>query len=100
VRKGVEHKHYKMMPNIFISISETKKEIHETGFLKRIFRDGIKFASIGIAAFLVWFIPTTSGRDYHDPNGLFSTGLFFALLTIIVGLILVIIQLIKKRKRN
>jgi len=42
-RKGVEHKHYKMIPTIFISISETKKEIHETGFLKRIFKEGIKF---------------------------------------------------------
>jgi len=56
VKNGSEHKYYKMMPNIFISMFETKKEIHETGFLRKIFRDDVKFVSVGLGVLGSWFL--------------------------------------------
>lgn len=50
VRKGVDHKFYKMVPNVFVNTTQTKEEMKENGFFKKFFKDGIKFMAIIIAA--------------------------------------------------
>ncbi len=50
VKKGNKHKFYKMIPNIFITPSQPKGGIKEDGFLKKNFKEGIKFLAIGVAA--------------------------------------------------
>lgn len=53
-RKGKDHRFFKMKSNIFIIPDATQEEIKEKGLLKKIFRDGIKITSIGIASFVSW----------------------------------------------
>lgn len=49
VRKGNKHRYFKMIPNLFLLPTQSKEEIHKNGFLKKFFKDGIKF----VAVFLV-----------------------------------------------
>lgn len=106
VRNGAKHKHYKMTPNILISIFQTKKEIHETGFLRKIFRDGVKFASIGIAGITTWFISTFNSLDEWKSgeqhlNIIEMPPLVISLLVIIIGLVIErVYSITKKRVRN
>jgi len=53
-RKGEKHRFFKIDSDIFVTLNKTKDEVEEKGILKRIFRDGIKFASIGIATVATW----------------------------------------------
>lgn len=120
IRKGIKHKHYKMIPNIFIAISKTQKEIHETGFLKRIFKDSVKFAVIGLCAAASWFLsqPTILPLDSNGENtgsvtldktqpSFIETLLEFEPLTIVLLIIIIGITLerilnylINKRKKK
>ena len=59
-KKGNYHKLYKVVPNIFITVSETQKEVHESGFLKRIFRDGVKFSVITVSGGITWWVSVLS----------------------------------------
>ena len=54
IKKGQEHRFFKMSSDIFITLDKTKEEVKEKGILKRIFRDGIKFASIGLVGLSSW----------------------------------------------
>lgn len=102
VKKGVDHKYYKMIPNIFVTVTLPKKEIHEKGFLKRIFRDGVKFTIIGIAGIISFIIP----HEFYSRNtwsGLYienELSLELPLLVITIGLIIETIHFrIKNKKR-
>jgi len=53
-RKGKLHKHYQMIPNLFVTPNHTKEEVKEKGILKKIFKGGVKFVVIGIIGLLVW----------------------------------------------
>lgn len=100
VRKGVEHKHYKMIPTIFISISETKKEIHETGFLKRIFKDSIKFASIGIVSLFSFIITSDLISDNQQWSGIIpktSSTAENTLFPLVVALFVLLMGVITER---
>lgn len=56
IKKGVFHKNYKINADgIFVTFN-SKEKIEEKGILKKIFKDGIKFASIGIAALISFII--------------------------------------------
>ena len=46
IKKGVDHKFYKMAPGIFILPNHKKEEIEEKGILKKIFKEGIKLTSV------------------------------------------------------
>jgi len=100
IKKGIKHKHYKMIPNIFIAISKTQKEIHETGFLRRIFKDSVKFAAIGIAAIGSWIIqdliPKPDQRAATSDVEL--SFLIIPLIIIIIGLIIERILFRKNKK--
>ena len=83
-RKGQEHRFFKIKSNIFVVIDNTKVEIEEKGLLKRIFKEGIKFASIGIIALSYWLI------DFSHPEMTESEkefDYFYPMLIIIIGLI-------------
>lgn len=101
-RKGEEHKHYKVVSNIFINITETKDTMHEKGFLKRIFRDGIKFASIGIAAIISFTIQNqfTSRNTWSSLYNVDEHYLVFPLLVIIIGLVMERIYIHFKNKKR
>lgn len=61
-RKGQEHRFFKIDSDIFVTVDKTKKELKEKGFLKKLFKDGIKFASIGIVSIITLFLSN------YDPN--------------------------------
>ena len=54
VKKGVDHKYYKMVPNMFVTATQTKKEVHENEFLKKFFKEGVKFLTVTIAVITTW----------------------------------------------
>ncbi len=89
-KKGEPHNHYQVVPNIFINITETKDTMHEKGFFKRIFREGIKFATIGIAAIISFTIQDqlTSRNTWSNLEALNELHLEIPLLVIIIGLVI------------
>ena len=98
VKKGVDHKYYKMMPNIFVTSIQSKKEIHENGFLKKFFKEGIKFSFIPIIAIMSLFTQHTfdnSGLDVAKSN---NDVIIIGLIIIIIGLIAERIYFQKKKK--
>lgn len=101
-----------MIPNLFILSNETKDQIEEKGFLKKFFKDGVKFVSIGIAFFGSYVI----NKNYFKPNEInypipFGTdvpqttlnNLEFWIIPLIVLVVALIIERIifgiKKRKK-
>ena len=103
VKKGNEHKHYKINSYFFLALSRNDEEIQEKRTLKKIFKNGIKFASIFFAGVIPIFIHNlntvvNSNTDY-DRNLYPTELLFFGSVIIIIGLIVERIFSIKKRKR-
>lgn len=49
-RKGINHDHYKMTPNVFVKLNNTKKDMVNSGILKRIFKEGVKFVVVFLVA--------------------------------------------------
>jgi len=97
VKKGVDHKYYKMVPNMFVTSTQSKKEVHENGFLKKFFKDGIKFASIGILTFSVFMITDFKRFLYPNEFALDFPVLVIPLTVLIIGLI---IERILSRKKK
>ena len=68
VRKGEDHKFLRINPKIFLMPNHSEKEIKEKGILKRIFKDGIKFASVGIATVITWIGSQQKTMFIPDPT--------------------------------
>ena len=68
VRKGKEHKFFRINPKIFLMPNHSEKEIKEKGILVRIFREGIKFTSIGIATVVTWIGSQQKTMFIPDPT--------------------------------
>ena len=108
IRKGQEHRFFRMSSDIFITLNNTKEEINKKELLKRIFRDGIKFASIGISGMFIWMsdIPhflETQSPVFPVPFGLDNSSsdpLVPALIIVIVGLIIERVFSIRKNKKR
>lgn len=119
IRKGQEHRFFKMSTDIFITLDKTKEEIKEKGILERIFRDGIKFTSIGIATVATWIgtqqktiwvpDPTNPEQNYGgipvDPSIPFLVDEPFSLVQITVTAIVLAVGLfliwyLKKEKKG
>lgn len=109
IKKGIDHKFYKMVPNIFVTATLPKKEIHENGFLKKIFKEGIKLTVIAIASFFVWDIfnitdETSPGKivlnnkTYPHPEVFTELLILVPIIIIVCGIILIWFKKIKKRK--
>lgn len=101
VKKGNDHNYYEFVNDIFIPI------IPEENKLKKIFKEGIKFASIVITASIVWFYDLThffkSDENYAVPfgNTEYVNSLTVALIIVIIGLVIERIFItIKKKKRG
>lgn len=95
-RKGVKHRFFKINSNIFVTVNQNKAEIEEKGFLKRIFKEGIKFGSIVLASVISWFtvnfqsnsIETwTSSSEYQIPDEYVHLSVVVSLCVMIIGLI-------------
>lgn len=108
IKKGQMHKYYKMSPGIFLLPNHAKDNVHDTGILKKIFRDGIKFASIAIVSFIIWTQTKVTknsidGEWSLDVNmidlAFYEDETFFPMLAIILFLLgnIVYIRLRKKR---
>ena len=93
VKKGQMHKYYKISPGIFLLPSHTKDRVYDKGILKKIFRDGIKFAGIGLSGIVSFLISNSfqSTDTWANPYQLKADGF---LTSIIIGLIVVISGLI------
>lgn len=105
VKKGNHHRYFRMMPGLFITPNETKENLDKKGILKKIFKDGIKFASIGIAGMITWFISTfdfTPPGEWNAGEQLYYntdlSPLVITLIVILIGLIVErIFSIIKKK---
>ena len=93
-RKGIEHRFFKINANIFVTVNKNKEEVEKEGLLKRIFKDGLKFASIGIAGLIMWSLDitnySTSKEVYPVPFGQnpINDPLVPTLIIIIIGLVI------------
>lgn len=54
--QGNDHRYFRINPGMFILPNEPKEEIKEKSTLKKVFKEGIKFASIGISAIISYAI--------------------------------------------
>ena len=92
VKKGNEHRHFKMIPNLFIVPNYNEERRDKKEIFKNFFKDGLRYCSIVIVASLLYLYQSNDGLDIkHDDY-------FYPLVVIIVGLIIEII-IVKKRKR-
>jgi len=103
-KKGNLHRHFKMIPGLFVMPNETKEEVEEKGTLKKIFKEGIKFVAIAMVGSFVWLTDLAnfnkSKEVYPVPFGTVthSDSLILALSVIIIGLIIErIFSYIKKK---
>jgi len=94
VKKGKEHRYFRMVPNLFIAPNESKEEIEKKGILKKFFKDGIRFFIIFLAASLVYFHDKSEGLDIKQDS------YFYPSIIVIIGLIIEIILLKKEGVRN
>lgn len=105
IKKGNEHRYFRMIPNLFIIPNHTKEEIEEKGILKKIFKNTIRYVIIGIVAFGTWVF-TQQPKISIDPkmrnpetlienSSNFDT-LIIPLLIVISGLVFEIILMKKK----
>jgi len=102
-KRTKDHKFFRINTDVFLSFT-----IDESGNkLKKIFNEGIKFASIGITAFIFWSYDVVniikSEEVYGKPLGSITNNesLILSLTIIIIGLITErIFSFIKKKKRG
>lgn len=92
-KKGNEHRFFKMIPNFIVTSNHTKKETEEKGFLSKIFKDGIKFVSIGIGGIVSFFISNALQHNNKWSNTYQSEADGF-LISTIVGMIVVVAGLL------
>jgi len=104
-RKGSKHRFFKINSDLFITLNNTKTEVKEKGILEKIFRDGIKFSVIGVAALFSSLIklpstPTIKYPGAHDVK--LATDFDFLLLPLIIIISGLVIERVwfglKKRK--
>lgn len=107
IKGGVLHKSYKINADGIFIMFNTKEEIKEKGILKKIFREGVKFASIGIAGYFVYltdiFNFSNSDKVYGIPFGqqtLLIDPIIPGLIVIINGLIIERLISFKKKKKG
>jgi len=103
-RKGVKHRFFKINSDIFVTINKDKVEIEEKGFLSRIFKEGVKFTSIGIASLVSYLLTqkqSSTNDDLYLASGDGSIDLTIPFFVLIIGLILEkVLSVIKKNKKG
>lgn len=94
IKKGQEHRFFKMNSDIFITLNNTKIEVKEKGILTRIFKEGVKFASISIGGVISYFMVKQSfvTQVYKYPrteNMAEFDLLIIPLIVVIIGLLVI-----------
>ena len=108
-RNGEEHRFFRI-PTGMLIVPNKSEEDTNNGFLKKIFKKGVKFAVIGGVSLFVW-INTTLHKNSQVDDSEFIIGdildipfyqesSFFPLLIIIIGLIVDRIISYKKNKKS
>ncbi len=103
-KKTKKHKFFRMSGKIFVLPNDSNAEIHETGSLKRILQEKIRYTIIGATALFAFVLIRNQGSSTAlvaqdlpaAPFYLEST--FIPLLIIIVGLIIERVMQYKKRR--
>ena len=99
IKKGQQHRFFQIKSNIFITINKTNEDIEKQGFLKTIFKEGIKFAAIGIIAFTSYLFTLPTDLKELAFMSQDELNLTIPFLIIIIGLIIErIFSIIKKKK--
>jgi DNA-binding transcriptional ArsR family regulator len=102
VKKGNEHRYFKINPSWFITPNHTRDEIEEKGIFQKIFKEGLKFFVIGITTGSVFVL--TDLRNFYNPDGISYASelpILVAPLTVLVtGLILERIFSLRKKRKN
>ncbi len=94
-RKGEEHRFFRI-PQGMVIVPNEKIIIKKNRFLKKIFRAGIKFASIGLAGIVSFFISNSLltidkwSSPYQSNSEEILTSVIIGLIVIIIGLIIYI----------
>lgn len=102
VKKGNEHRHFRMIPNLFITPNHNQEEMKEKETLKKIFKKGIKFMAIGFVTTMT-FVLTDLHRFYNPDNISYSSEfpiLVIPLTVLSISLIIERIFSIKKGEIN
>lgn len=73
VKKGKLHKHYKMIPGIFLLPNHAEEEIKKNGFLKKNFKKSVKFIAVGIAGISTFIISSLQKAVFVVDSGI-TTG--------------------------
>ena len=101
-RKGEMHRFFKIPSGMLIFPNESE-EIKKNGFLKKIFREGIKFAAVGFVGISSWLISANNkieenivDREWSQNSG--SNEYLFLIPIIIIGCSLFLIWFSKKYK--
>lgn len=94
LKKGNDHKYFRITPGMLIFPTKTKEDIKDEGFFKKI-KSSAKFAVIGLTAGLVWFyqqtLPSTYSEGVVEPFLDSIKSLALPLIIIIVGLVTIMI---------
>ena len=69
VKKGIDHKYYKMIPGLFIIPNQDKNQIQENGFLKRLFKDGINLTLVVFIGAMTWLGTTINSNKVLVDRG-------------------------------
>lgn len=98
VKKGVKHNHLEITKQlVIIPIGFSKVELQKKGALRKIFRNGIKFTAIGIAALISSLIFPTDVQFQGDVKDSLIPFTTIPFIIIIIGLSILLI-LEKKKK--
>ena len=101
VKKGNNHRYFRMMPGLFLAPNQTKEEIEESGFLKKIFREGIKFATIGFVSIFSWFVLTINeSSKWKSAEATVEKLDYEYIVPLIVIIIFLLILYFKKEKKG
>ncbi len=97
-RKGLDHRFFKIKSNIFVVVNQDKADLEKQGILSKIFREGVKLASIMIPASIMWYIfpHNASNEQIKYATELNNFNFTMPLVVVVIGLIILIL---KKRKK-
>lgn len=99
VKKGVKHEFISIPKQlIIIPIGFTREELEKPNALKKLFRNNIKFLTIGIVAFGTFMITDIQKLILHREHAIDFPLLVIPLTVIIIGLI--IERIWSRKKRN
>lgn len=96
-RKGIDHRFFKIRSNIFVVLDQDKKEIEEKGFLTKVFKEGVRFALLGIGAISTWFYFELPQQEKWSGTSSPNNSFLYASIVIIIGLAIMLFFAKKRR---